>query len=76
MVEQIRDVKRTLDLFSQNLLHAWMVVTQRIDADARQQVEITLVRRIDQIGAASAFDKNVVARVRSENVFLLEFFDV
>ena len=43
VVEKIRNVKRPLDLFSQNLLHSRMVVTQRINADTRQQIQISLV---------------------------------
>ena len=66
----------TLDLFSQDLLHARVVVTQGIYTDTGQEIEIAFVGCIHQVRAASTLDKNVVARIRSENVFLLEFFDV
>jgi hypothetical protein len=69
-------VKRPFDLLSQDLFYAWVVVTQSTYPDTCQQIEIALVRSINQIDAAPAFDEDVVPRVRSENVFLLEFFDV
>jgi hypothetical protein len=76
VVKKIRDVQWPLDLLSQNLFDAGMVVAKRVHADARKQVKVSLVCRIDQIGAASTLDEHVVARVCSENVFLFEFFDV
>src|SRR5690349_16601193 len=38
VIEEVRNVKRPLDLLPQELLHPRIVVSQRIDADSGQQI--------------------------------------
>src|SRR5204863_38415 len=53
VIDQVRHVQRPLDLFSKNLHDAWMVVTQRVDGDSSEQVQISFVRFIDKVGATA-----------------------
>ena len=69
-------MERPLDLLAQKLLDAGVVVAEGIDADAGEQVEITLIGAIDEVCPAAALHQDVVAGVCSKDVFAFEFFDV
>ncbi len=76
MIEEIRNVQRALDLLAQHLFHARMVVTQSIHADTGQQIQIAFVGTVDENGAASAVDQDVVARIGSQDVLAFKLFYV
>ena len=42
MIKEVTDMDRLLNLFSNNIVNALVVVSQRIDRDARQKVDIAL----------------------------------
>ena len=76
VVEKVRNVKGTLDLFAQHLFDARMVIPESIDADTCEQVQIPLVGGVDQINTTASLDQDIVASISTQNVSLFEILDV
>ena len=72
MIDQVRYVNRSLDLFSQDLLDPRMVVAQRVHGNTGQEIQIAFVRFVDQVGAASAVRQEFVPAVGSKQIFLFQ----
>src|SRR5262245_56184340 len=63
VVDQVRHMKRFLDLLPQCLLYTRMVLTERIDADAGKKVKVPLIRLVDEVRAGAAIDENFITGV-------------
>ena len=76
MVDQVGDVDRFFDLFPKYLFDARVIVTQRVDGNSGQQIQVALVGFIDQICAGSAVGEKLVPAVSPQQILFLQFFDV
>ncbi len=74
MIDQVRYVNRSFDLFSQNLLDPRMVVAQRVYGNTGEEIQIPFVLFVNQVGAASAVHQKFIAAVGSKQILLFQFF--
>ena len=72
VVIEIGRVKQAAGLFADHLDQPRMRVAERVDADARDEVEIALARWIEDVAAFAALEHQRIAGVGLEQVLALE----
>src|SRR5215831_10018681 len=76
VIDQVGNVNRSLDLLPENLFDPRMVVSERIHGDAGEEIQISFVLFVDEVGSASAICQQLIPAVGSKEIFLFQFFYV
>lgn len=59
-------MNRSLDLLPKDLFDSSMVVTKRIDRNAGEEIEISLVGFVDEISATPTVREKLIPGIRSQ----------